>query len=73
MVSAYHSKKEPGVSEPPTFYMYRRAEKPFHLDYVFVPVEWQEGMEVEIGSHKGWASKSDHCPVTVTLSLPAIR
>jgi len=75
MVSAYHalSKKEHGVNETPTFHMYRRAERPFHLDYVFMPVEWQEGMEVEIGSHEGWASKSDHCPVTVELSLPARR
>jgi exodeoxyribonuclease-3 len=67
--SAYHAynKQEHGVEETPTFHLYRRAEKPFHFDYIFVPVEWQEGIRVEIGSHDGWASESDHCPLTVEV------
>ena len=67
--SAYHAyfKQEHGVEETPTFHLYRRAERPFHFDYIFVPVEWQEGMRVEIGSHDDWASESDHCPLTVEV------
>jgi endonuclease/exonuclease/phosphatase family metal-dependent hydrolase len=70
MVSAYHAhnEKEHGSDETPTFHLYRRAERPYHFDYVFVPVGWQNGMRVEIGSHAEWASESDHCPVTVDIS-----
>jgi exodeoxyribonuclease III len=73
MVSAYHSHDgtEHGSEETPTFHLYRRAERPFHLDYVFLPVGWRDGMKVEIGSHKVWASRSDHCPITVEFSHPA--
>jgi exodeoxyribonuclease-3 len=68
--SAYHahSKQEHGVEETPTFHLYRRAEKRFHFDYIFVPVKWQDEMSVEIGSHDDWASESDHCPLTVEVS-----
>jgi exonuclease III len=71
MTSAYHAhyKKEHGVEEAPTFHLYRRAERPYHFDYVFVPLGWHNGMQVEIGSHDDWASESDHCPVTVDVSL----
>jgi exonuclease III len=68
--SAYHSyfKQEHGVEEMPTFHLYRRAERPYHFDYLFLPVEWLEGMKVEVGSHEGWACASDHCPLTVQVS-----
>ncbi|MEO6806600.1 MAG: endonuclease/exonuclease/phosphatase family protein [Edaphobacter sp.] len=71
MTSAYHAhyKKEHGVDEVPTFHMYRRAALPYHFDYVFLPLEWQSGMRVEIGTHSDWATQSDHCPVTVDVSL----
>jgi exodeoxyribonuclease III len=72
MVSAYHSHfdEEHGLEKTPTFHLYRRANLRFHFDYVFMPIEWQEGMEVEIGTHKDWASRSDHCPVIVKFSKP---
>lgn len=72
--SAYHAyyKQEHGVEEMPTFHLYRRAEKPYHFDYLFLPVEWLEGMKVEVGSHDGWASTSDHCPLTVEIEISPI-
>jgi exodeoxyribonuclease-3 len=36
---------------------------------VWACAEWQNRMRVEIGSHDDWASESDHCPVTVDVSL----
>jgi exodeoxyribonuclease III len=68
--SAYHShyKKEHGIDEAPTFHMYRKAEKPFHLDYIFSPIGWHAGMSVKIGTHDEWATKSDHCPLTVEMT-----
>lgn len=68
--SAYHALngRDQGVAEVPTFHMYRKVERPFHLDYIFIPIKWRSGSSLEIGSHEEWSSKSDHCPLTVEIS-----
>ena len=72
LVSAYHAlhRQKHGEEATPTFHLYRRAEKPYHFDYVFVPAAWRSRMKMEIGRHCDWASESDHCPLMVELSPP---
>jgi exonuclease III len=69
VVSAYHAAHgmEHGAEAHPTFHLYRRREKPYHFDYVFVPAEWTAGMRVEIGEYCDWGAESDHCPVMVEV------
>ena len=38
-------------------------------DYIFVPIAWRRRVRMEIGRHCDWASDSDHCPLTVEVSL----
>ncbi|HEX7157708.1 MAG TPA: endonuclease/exonuclease/phosphatase family protein [Edaphobacter sp.] len=74
LVSAYHCSlsQEHGAEQHPTFHLYRHADKPYHLDYIFVPLSWQNRLSVEVGSHADWARLSDHYPLSMTLS-PKLR
>ena len=70
LVSSYHKKLQAiqGKEEHPTFYMYRHQDKPFHLDYCFVPDRW-EIKGIDVGSWEEWHLKSDHCPLVVDIEI----
>ena len=70
LVSAYHGflGVEPGQEAHPTFYMNRKQDRPFHIDYCFIPDSWAERVvSVEVGSYSEWTA-SDHRPVTMNLA-----
>ena len=71
--SAYHEfrREEHGQESQPTFFMYRKTEMTFHLDYCFVPKDWVPHVrEVAVAPFGGdWGS--DHRPVLVDLMLPS--
>jgi exodeoxyribonuclease III len=54
LVSAYHEyfiERQGGESRH-TLYMYRHEDKPYHIDYVFIPREWVPRLKtVEVGIH----------------------
>lgn len=58
----------------PTLYHQWRAERQFHIDHVFVPKDWTNGIEWTAGTYDAWvaARRSDHVPITVDLLLPEI-
>jgi len=69
--SAYHlhHAQVQGREQHPTFYLYKHADKPYHLDYCFMSMELAKGIKsVEIGNLSDWGKYSDHVPVIVTLS-----
>ncbi len=68
LISAYHTHhdEEQGAETHPTYYLYRHQDKPFHIDYVFVPKDWRLKL-VEVGSFREWGHLSDHVPVVVDL------
>lgn len=75
LVSAYHAFffEPQGEETRPTHYFYHRKERPYHVDYVFLPKGWaSEIKDVEVGNHAVWSKLSDHVPVSVnvTLSIP---
>jgi endonuclease/exonuclease/phosphatase family metal-dependent hydrolase len=49
LISAYHAHHEEkqGAETRPTYYFYRHTDKPFHIDYVFVPKRWK--LRVAVG------------------------
>jgi exodeoxyribonuclease-3 len=71
LVSAYHAfyGLEHGEEEHPTYYHQRRRDRPFHLDYCFVPASWRV-RDVRVGAVDDWCGYSDHCPVVVDLERP---
>jgi endonuclease/exonuclease/phosphatase family metal-dependent hydrolase len=73
LVSAYHSRyaEAHGRETRPTFFLYRHRQRPYHIDYCFLPTTWLGRMrDVTVGEHAAWASKSDHMPLTVDVSPP---
>jgi hypothetical protein len=68
-ISAYHAHhgEKQGAETQPTSYLYRHQDKPFHIDYIFVPKGWKLG-SVEIGLFQEWGQLSDHVPVVVDVS-----
>jgi exodeoxyribonuclease-3 len=70
LISAYHThhKEKQGAETRPTHYLYRHQDRPFHLDYVFVPNSWRL-KSVEVGSFQDWRHLSDHVPVVVDVSI----
>ena len=70
--SLYHSyfNYEQGKELHPTFFLYRKLEKPYHIDYCFVSADILEFVKhVEIGAYDKWTVHSDHSPLCISLDL----
>lgn len=69
LVSLYHSHKSEvqGKEKEPTFYMNRKLEKPYHIDYAFLSNKIASSSIMDIGSAEIWLQHSDHMPLIVQL------
>ena len=70
VVSAYHAWHgvAHGAEPHATHYFLRKRERPYHLDYCFVPESWPI-RGVSVGGEGAWAGLSDHRPVVVDLDV----
>lgn len=68
--SAYHAftKEELGSETAPTLYFQWKQERPFHIDYCYLPTEWPI-KHVMIPGFDQFTS-SDHRPLIVDVPLP---
>jgi endonuclease/exonuclease/phosphatase family metal-dependent hydrolase len=74
LVSAYHHffGEAQGAETRPTCYLLWKRERPYHLDYCFVPKSWASRIRrVEVGTFEEWQKHSDHRPLLVELSPPS--
>lgn len=65
--SFYHkfTNEEQGKESQPTFFLHRKPEKPYHIDYVFGSKEFSSKLKkLEIGKMEKWLEISDHLPMT---------
>lgn len=72
VVSLYHelNNEKHGSESEPTFFMYRKLDKPYHIDYCFVPLEWVNRVKkFEVGAYTKWCSLSDHTPLSVEFEM----
>jgi len=70
--SVYHNhfNAEQGKEKHSTLYMYRKKEKPYHIDYCFVSEDLLDKVkEVEIGTYENWTAHSDHTPLIINFDL----
>jgi endonuclease/exonuclease/phosphatase family metal-dependent hydrolase len=75
LVSAYHAffREEFSSETRPTFFLYRHRDKPFHLDYCFIPRAWLPRLrKVTVGRHATWSGASDHMPLVIDLAPPCV-
>lgn len=49
------------------FYMYRKSNKKYHIDYCFCSKEYLKN--AEIGEFNEWIRLSDHMPLVVDLNI----
>jgi len=70
--SVYHkmNNEEQGKETQPTFYLQRKLEKPYHIDYVFCSNNLLDLIKkIEVGKASDWLGISDHMPIIVELDL----
>ena len=68
LCSAYHAARGDGFGEETeaTFHMHKKEDRPYHINYAFVPErQIESGVGVTVGRHDDWIDKSDHMPLLV--------
>jgi endonuclease/exonuclease/phosphatase family metal-dependent hydrolase len=67
--SLYHHQyqQSQGAETQPTFYLYRKLSKPYHIDYVFLSEDLLASSQMEIGKPETWLALSDHMPIEVDI------
>ena len=71
LLSSYHHffGEAQGSETRPTCYLLWNKERPYHIDYCFVPATWASRIKrVAIGSYDEWRQHSDHRPLLVEFS-----
>lgn len=59
-----HYAQEHGKELHPTHYLYRHADKPYHLDYCFASNTLLQRLDsIRVGVHHEWSAWSDHMPL----------
>ena len=61
-----HFSERQGQELQPTFYLHRKPEKPYHIDYGFAGPQWAV-QHVEVGAVADWLEESDHMPMVFEL------
>ena len=52
----------------PTLYLYRKKERPYHLDYCFASNDFLKRLtKVEVGEFQTWSAYSDHMPLIISF------
>ncbi|NTV66869.1 MAG: endonuclease/exonuclease/phosphatase family protein [Chlorobaculum sp.] len=70
LTSLYHHthKEQQGSESIPTFYMYRKREKPYHIDYVFLSETLLKSATCDVGDPTVWLELSDHMPLIINIT-----
>lgn len=71
LVSSYHSffDEAQGAETRPTCYLLWKKERPYHIDYCFLPHTWLPRLRfVQVGTYDEWSQHSDHRPLLVEIS-----
>ena len=68
--SLYHAQENcnPGQEADFTFFMYRDHNRPYHIDYAYLPLDRVPGATINIGSPAIWLKHSDHLPLYIDLA-----
>jgi len=68
IISIYHEKNncEHGMEKHPTFYLTKKREKEFHIDYCFASKNIiASNTKIEVGEFEDWIKLSDHMPIII--------
>ena len=67
--SLYHEQynEAQGQETRPTFYLHRKEEKAYHIDYAFMSNDLLENATLTIGKKDNWIDASDHMPLSIKI------
>lgn len=69
LVSAWHTFHR-DIPESPTHYHLGKLDRPFHIDYCFVPQSWAAAIcDVSVGSYEEWSSRSGNRPLMLRMEF----
>lgn len=70
--STFHfcHQEQHGSESQPTFFMYRKVDKPYHIDYAFASSSILKSSRIEIGKADQWLEFSDHMPIMLEFDSP---
>lgn len=75
LVSAYQPSHPPygpyRAERHPTFYIYRKGERPYHMNFCFCAGGRIRSLEV--GVHGDWSPYSDHVPLVLEADIADLR
>ncbi|MCC6925857.1 endonuclease/exonuclease/phosphatase family protein [Novosphingobium sp.] len=73
LTSLYHQafEEDQGAESVPTFYLYRKPDRPFHIDYIFAhqSLVQEPGFAFAVGRSELWLTASDHMPLVADLKF----
>lgn len=72
LVSAYHHAHAVGYGDEAhaTHHFLRKPERPFHIDFCFVPRTWADRrLQVQVAHGPEWYALSDHFPLVVDTEV----
>lgn len=71
--SLYHHQfnQEQGLETSPTLYLRRHLDRPYHIDYVFLPTNLLPKASLNVGVYIDWIEFSDHMPLFINIDLTA--
>ena len=64
----YSATEQQGAETQPTFYMHRKIERPYHIDYAFLSKKLLNSASCEVGDPASWLEVSDHMPLIISIS-----
>ena len=71
-LSVYHALtgERHGAESEATFFFYRHEDRPYHIDYCYLPAAWVPRIRhFEIGRYADWGALSDHMPLVLDLEV----
>ena len=63
----YQNNELQGEETTPTFYLHRKENRPYHIDYVFCSKNLLSNSQMTIGKREHWIKVSDHMPLCVNV------
>lgn len=57
-----------GQESIPTFFLHRKLNKPYHIDYTFCSRDLLKSCTLNVGRQEDWLSVSDHVPLSLYIS-----
>ena len=64
----YQNNELQGQETTPTFYLHKKINKPYHIDYAFCSEDLLRASKLEVGKQEDWLSMSDHLPLSLIIS-----